>query len=220
MPHPSEREKMLTGQLYNPNDPQLIKDRQRAWRLLHAYGQTFAPIPEWRLAAMRFAEHFGYRTPERQKEILSKLLGAVGEGVAIAPGFCCDYGYQIRVGRGSFFNHGAIILDCGLVSIGEYVFFGPGVHVYAVNHPLDPITRRTPSNVHGLPVTIGNDVWVGGGAKIMPGVTIGEGSIIGANAVVTKDVPAGVIVVGTPARFMRNVGSSDREKFGTQASGS
>ncbi|MBC8000401.1 MAG: sugar O-acetyltransferase [Leptolyngbya sp.] len=207
MTEQTEKMKMLSGLPYNPNDSELQAERARAWRLLYAFGQTFAPKQNWQMMVEKIADILGFRR-RTQTEILKELLGSMGEGVSIAPGFCCDYGYLIHIGAGSFLNHGTIILDCGEVRLGKNVFFGPGVHIYAVNHPLDPAARSDPSGgVFGRPVTIGDNVWVGGGAKIMPGVTVGANAVIGANSVVTKDVAADSIVIGAPARFLRAIPS-------------
>ena len=135
----------------------------------------------------------------RRRELLVELFGAIGAGEEIEPDFRCDYGFNIRAGAKLFMNFGCVVLDCAPVTIGDGCLFGPGVHIYAATHPTDPAVRLTGREL-ARPVTIGHNVWVGGGAIICPGVTIGDGAVIGAGAVVTRDVGAGVTVVGNPGR--------------------
>jgi maltose O-acetyltransferase len=131
--------------------------------------------------------------------LLVERFASVGENVLIRPPFFCDHGYNISVGRGAFLNYGCVILDVELVSIGEGTAIGPAVQILAADHPRDPRLRR--QNVRfGRPVTIGANVWIGGGAIVLPGVTIGDDVIVGAGSVVTRDVAVGATVVGNPAR--------------------
>jgi maltose O-acetyltransferase len=183
MPHQSEREIMLSGGMYAPADPELTAMRLRARRLCREFN--------------------GSREDEgtRRESILHELFGALGEGAEIEPSFRCDYGSHIRAGRKLFMNFDCVILDCAWVTIGDEVLIGPGVHIYAATHPMDPDVRSS-GREFAKPVTIGSRVWIGGGAIILPGVTIGDNVVIGAGAVVTKDVAAGV-VVGNPAKPVR-----------------
>jgi maltose O-acetyltransferase len=182
----TEKEKMLAGELYDARDPQLVAERRRARDLLHALN----------------ASRDGQR--ELRLDVIRRLMGASGEGVWIEPPFFCDYGSNIRLGDRVFFNFNCVVLDVAAVTIGSDVMLGPAVQVYTATHPLDAAERR-----EGLesaqPITIGPDVWVGGGAIILPGVTIGARSVIGAGSVVTKDVPAGVFAAGNPARVIRAI---------------
>lgn len=177
----SERDKMLSGELYLASDPELVALRLRARRLTRLYNSS--------------TEVEG---PRRQ-ELLAELFGAIGPGAEVEPDFRCDYGLNIRAGKRLYMNFGCVVLDCAPVTIGDGCLFGPGVHVYAATHPTDPAVRATGREL-ARPVTIGHEVWVGGGAIICPGVTIGDGAVIGAGAVVTRDVAPGVTVVGSPAR--------------------
>lgn len=182
---PSEREKMLAGELYDPLDAELVALRARARDLL------------WTLNATRESDAVVRR------RVLEELFGSTGEGVWLQPPFYCDYGCNIHLGEKVFFNFNCVVLDVCEVRIGNRTLFGPAVQIYAATHPLDAELRKT--REFGKPVTIGSDVWVGGGAIICPGVTIGDRAIIGAGSVVTKDIPAGVVAVGNPCRLVREI---------------
>lgn len=185
----SEREKMLTGESYRAMDPELIADRQRARRLCHELNRAH---PDGQA---------------HQIEILRALFGATGEPVIIQPPFYCDYGKNIYIGNMVFFNFNCVILDCAEVHIGNNVFIGPAAQIYTAEHALDAGLRATGAS-HARPVEIGDDVWIGGGAIICPGVKIGARSVIGAGSVVTRDVPEDVIVAGNPARVIRQLSES------------
>jgi maltose O-acetyltransferase len=183
----SEKEKMLSGELYDPLDPELSAARRRARLLLKALNDT---------------------ADDRQEErarILKELIPASGEGVWIEPPFYCDYGSNITLGERVFFNFNCVVLDVAPVTIGSGVLFGPAVQIYAATHPLGAAERRTGLEL-GRPIRIGDDVWVGGGAIVCPGVNIGARSVIGAGSVVTRDVPGGVLAVGNPCRVVREIG--------------
>ena len=186
----SEREKMLAGELYDPNDPELAEARMVARDRCHAIN-TSAPREE----ALR-------------RDILKELFGGGGDSVCLEPQFRCDYGTNIYLGEKVYFNFDCVILDVCEVRIGDHVFIAPGVHIYTATHPLEAELRRTQE--FGKPVTIGSDVWIGGKAIICPGVMIGDRSVIGAGSVVTKDIPAGVVVAGNPAKVIRNIDDSSR----------
>jgi maltose O-acetyltransferase len=180
---PSEREKMLAGELYDPLDPELSAARVRARDLCQA------------LNATREAD-----TDERRR-ILIDLFGEGGDEVWMQPPFFCDYGSNIFLGTRVFFNFNCVVLDVCAVRIGDFTLFGPSVQIYTATHPLEAELRRT--REFGKPVTIGSDVWVGGGAVILPGVTIGSRSVIGAGSVVTRDIPDDVFAAGNPCRVVR-----------------
>jgi maltose O-acetyltransferase len=182
---PTEREKMLAGELYDPLDPELAAARDRARNLCQD------------LNATREADR------DRRRQILTELLGAGGDDFWLQPPFFCDYGSNIYLGRKCFFNFNCIILDVCTVRIGDYTFFGPAVQIYTATHPMEHVLRRTQE--FGKPVVIGSDVWVGGGAIICPGVTIGSRTVIGAGSVVTRDIPDDVFAAGNPCRVIRNL---------------
>jgi maltose O-acetyltransferase len=181
----SEREKMLAGELYDPLDPELAAARVRARDLC----QT--------LNATREAD-----TDERRR-ILIDLFGAGGDEVWMQPPFYCDYGSNIFLGTRVFFNFNCVVLDVCRVEIGDFTLFGPAAQIYTATHPLEAELRRT--REFAKPVTIGSDVWVGGAAVILPGVTIGSRSVIGAGSVVTRDVPDDVFAAGNPCRVIRKL---------------
>ncbi|MCE2563791.1 sugar O-acetyltransferase [Komagataeibacter sp. FNDCF1] len=173
MPHRSEKQKMLAGELYIASDPELQRDMAQCARWLARYNNANASLPE--------------------------RLGAVGESTCIRPPFHCDYGYNLFLGNNVFLNFNCIVLDVVPVRIGDGTQIGPGVQILAANHPRDPALRQKMLE-SGRPVTIGRNVWIGGGAILLPGITVGDHAIIGAGSVVTRDVPSGVTVAGNPAR--------------------
>jgi maltose O-acetyltransferase len=175
----TEKQKMLAGELYDAGDAELQADHRAAQAWFTRYNASAA---EARLALLR------------------ERFGAVGDGVVIRPPFYCDYGPNIRVGAGVFLNFNCVILDGCEVSIGDRTQIGPAVQIYTADHPRDPAVRRIGLEF-GRPIRIGADVWIGGGAIILPGVTIGDGALIGAGSVVTRDVPPGATARGNPARI-------------------
>jgi len=181
----SEREKMLAGELYDALDPDLVARRDRARDLC----QT--------LNATREAEQ------EIRRSLLTQLFGKGGDTVWMQPPFYCDYGSNIELGTRVFFNFNCIVLDVCVVRIGDYTQFGPGVQILTPMHPFDAALRR--KQEYGKPVEIGSDVWVGGGALILPGVCIGARTVIGAGSVVTRDIPDGVFAAGNPCRVIRQI---------------
>lgn len=180
----SEKQKMLAGTLYRAGDKELVADRTRAARLLKEFNDE--------------------GDPELRRATLAKLLGRLGANATIKPRFACDYGYNIVVGRNLFMNYNCVLLDCAPIVIGDDVQFGPAVQIYTAHHPLDAAARRDGLE-SASPVSIGDNVWVGGAAVICPGVEIGDDAVIGAGSVVTRDVPAGAVVAGNPARLLREV---------------
>ena len=182
---PTEREKMLAGELYDPLDPELVAARERARDLCQD------------LNATREGDQ------AERRRILAELFGAGGESVWMQPPFFCDYGSNIKLGERVFFNFNCVVLDVREVRIGNYTLFGPAVQIYTATHPMNAMLRRKEES--GKPIAIGSDVWIGGGAIILPGVTIGSRSVIGAGSVVTKDVPEGVFAAGNPCRVIREI---------------
>jgi maltose O-acetyltransferase len=180
----TERERMLAGELYDPMDPELVAARNRARDLCQD------------LNATREGQ------PEERRRILRELFGAGGDEVWMQPPFFCDYGANIYLGKKCFFNFNCVVLDVCPVKIGEYTLFGPAVQIYTATHPMDAVLRRT--REFAKPITIGSDVWVGGGAIILPGVTIGSRVVIGAGSVVTRDIPDDVFAAGNPCRVIRS----------------
>jgi maltose O-acetyltransferase len=181
----SEKEKMLAGQLYNPLDPELVLARNRARGLCQDLNATRE------------------EQPEERRRILMELFGRGGDDVWLQPPFFCDYGWNILLGKKCFFNFNCVVLDVCRVTIGDFTLFGPAVQVYTATHPLEAELRR--HQEFARPIEIGNDVWIGGGAILCPGVKIGDRAVIGAGSVVTRDVPAGVIAAGNPCRVIRKI---------------
>ncbi|QGZ31843.1 sugar O-acetyltransferase [Stutzerimonas stutzeri] len=177
----SEKEKMLAGELYQPGDPQLQADHAAAKAWMARYNAALA------------------ETPTARRELLAQLLGSVGRNAVVRPPFHCDYGYNIHLGDEVFLNFNCVILDVVEVRIGAGTQIGPAVQIYAADHPREAEQRRSGLEF-GRPVVIGEHVWIGGGAIILPGVTIGDNALVGAGSVVTRDVPAGATVMGNPAR--------------------
>ena len=171
---------MIAGELYLPGDPELVADRQHAQELMHAYNKTVIGDPS-------------------RKGLLKELLGSGSETAALRPTFSVDYGYNIFLGEGVFMNYGCVVLDICPVRIGDNTQIGPNTQILTADHPRDAETRDKGLEF-GQPITIGRNVWIGGAALILPGVSIGDDAIIGAGAVVTRDVAPGVTVGGNPAR--------------------
>ena len=178
----TEKQKMLAGELYDASAAELVADRAAAEVWMRRYNETLG------------------RDAAARSSLLRERFAAVGDGAVIRPPFYCDYGYNIRLGAGAFLNFNCVILDVVQVTIGKGTQIGPGVQIYAADHPREPITRRSGLEL-GRPIAIGDNVWIGGGAIILPGVKIGDDAIIGAGSVVTRDVPAGVVAMGNPARI-------------------
>ena len=182
----TEKDKMLRGELYDPSDDQLVLERRRARELLKAFNDSRP------------------QELKKRRNLLTELFGTRGGKVWIEPPFQCDYGSNIHLGQSVFFNFNCVILDCARVEIGDNVLCGPAVQIYTATHPLDATTRRTWLE-SARPVRIEDDVWIGGGAIINPGVTIGARSVIGAGSVVTRDIPPDVFAAGNPCRVIRQL---------------
>ncbi|GLD99687.1 hypothetical protein PINS_up008413 [Pythium insidiosum] len=181
----TEKQKMINGELYNCLDPELVNDRQRIRALVKQFNDASSYSPE-------------------SVALLKQMLGSKGENVIIEAPFRCDYGYNIHLGDNVFLNFNCVLLDTCEIRIGARTLLGPGVQLYAASHPLDPEVRKAGLE-DGRPITIEEDVWIGGNAIILPGVRIGRGSVVGAGSVVTKDVPPMSVVAGNPARFIKSV---------------
>jgi maltose O-acetyltransferase len=178
----SMRDRMLAGDLYIANDEELARDSERAQTLLRRFNEAYAA--------------------DVRQAILTDLLGDFGEGSEIRSPFYCDYGYQTFIGLRTFVNAGLICLDVARVTIGNDVQIGPNVQLLTATHPVDPGPRRDKWE-SALPITIGDNVWLGGGVIVCPGVTIGENTVVGAGSVVIRNLPRDVVAVGNPARVVR-----------------
>lgn len=182
----TQKERLEAGELYVADDPLLQEELRRAARLTKAFNDS--PPDE----------------PDGRRHLLEQLLGSLGELAEIRPPLYCDYGYRLHVGARSFVNFGLVALDVATISIGEDVQVGPNVQLLTATHPLDPEPRRAKWE-SAQPITIGNNAWLGGGVIVCPGVTIGADTVVGAGSVVTRDLPAGVLAVGSPARVVREL---------------
>ncbi|MEM6255391.1 MAG: sugar O-acetyltransferase [Cyanobacteria bacterium P01_D01_bin.156] len=182
----TERQKMLANEPYLSTDPELVAMRQATQQHLHTLNAT---APNHR---------------QQRQEILQNLFHRLGSGFEIVPPFYCDYGCHIQAGKNLYINFNCTILDCNWVTMGDDVLIAPNVQIYTAYHPTDPATRLTGVEM-AAPITIGNNVWIGGGVIICPGVTVGDNTTIGAGSVVTKSVPANCVAVGNPCRVIRQV---------------
>lgn len=178
-----EKERMLNGELYDASDPQLVAERERARELTREYNHTTE-------------DELG-----RRRDLLGELFGTIENDAYVEPPLRCDYGSNVHVGEGFYANFGCVLLDVRRVAFGRNCLLGPGVHVYAATHPLSAEERATGLE-YGEPVTVGDDVWIGGRAVLNPGVTVGDGSVIASGSVVSEDIPAGVVVGGNPAEIV------------------
>ncbi|MCZ7498135.1 sugar O-acetyltransferase [Agrobacterium rhizogenes] len=182
----TEREKMAAGEWYSCMDAELDILRWRARGAVHQHN-TMPPDERGAMASL-----------------LRSLFVSVGEGAFIEAPFHCAYGFNITLGKNVYLNAGCTILDSAKVTIGDGAMLGPAVHIYCAEHHLDPVSRAQGIEI-AKPVTIGRDVWIGGGAILLAGITIGDGAIVGAGSVVTRNVPPGVTVVGNPARPIKRM---------------
>lgn len=180
------RERMLAGDDYQADDPEIAADVRRRADLQHRVNA---------LHPLQDAE---------RRALFTELLGTFGDGADIRPPFYCDLGYQTHIGARSFVNYGLQCADVARITIGEDVLIGPGCQLLTPTHPTDPERRRAGWE-GGKPITIGDNVWLGGGVIVCPGVTIGENTVVGAGSVVVRDLPANVVAVGNPARVVRSL---------------
>jgi maltose O-acetyltransferase len=178
---------MLSGALYRPDDPDLVASRTACQRLLEVFNAT------------------GADDDDQRQQLLRELLGSWGDGSVILPRFQCDYGTYISIGANCFVNYDAILLDCAPITIGDDVSIGPRAQLLAALHPVDDHDARQGGWESGSPVVLGDNVWLGAGVIVCPGVTIGDNAVIGAGSVVTNNVPAHVLAAGNPCRVIRRI---------------
>lgn len=190
----SEWEKLQAGMVYNDFDSDLFMRRVEAKKLFREYNRT------------------GDDDTALRRKLMEQLFKHVGTEVWIEPDFRCEFGKNIVIGNNVYINFGCIILDCAEVTIGDNVLLGPNIGIYAANHSLDA-EERINGGCCGKPVHVGNNVWLGGDVKILPGVSVGDNTIIGTGSIVTKDIPAGVIAVGNPCRVLRAVTEADKTGY-------
>lgn len=192
----TEKEKMLAGKIYDANyDQELIDARADAKELCYDFNHA-RPSEE-----------------AKRQGIIRQLLGKTGNQFGITGPFYCDYGFNIEIGENFYANHNLVILDGAKVTFGDNVFVAPDCGFYTAGHPLD-VERRNKGLEYAKPITVGNNVWFGGGVKVMPGVTIGDGAVIGGGSVVTKDIPANMIAFGNPCKPIREITEADARRDG------
>ncbi|WP_374464090.1 sugar O-acetyltransferase [Chryseobacterium sp.] len=183
----TEKEKCAAGLLYNANyDEELIQERIACKDLCQEYN------------ALKNSD------AEKRYQLLKKIIGRMKGNICIEPNFWCDYGYNIKVGENFYANHNLVILDCAKVEFGDNVFIGPNCSFYTAGHPLD-VQQRNEGLEYALPIKVGDNVWLGGKVVVLPGVSIGNNSVIGAGSVVTKDIPDNVVAVGNPCRVVKSI---------------
>lgn len=183
----TEKEKVKNGMLYNPNyDPELTEERTKAKDFCYEYNQTKPS------------------DLNKRTNIIKKLVKDIGENFLIEQPFLCDYGYNIEIGKNFYANHNLVILDSTNVKIGDNVFIAPDCSIYTAGHPIEKDIRNQGIE-YAKPVTIGNDVWIGGHVTILPGVKIGNNTVIGAGSVVTKDIPDNAIAYGNPCKVVKYI---------------
>lgn len=191
----TEKMKAKAGLLYDANyDDELLEERKACADMTH------------RLNSLLPSEE------EERKKVLYKLLGKHKNQFTIVSPFFCDYGYNIEIGENFFMNMNCVILDGAKVCFGDNVFIAPNCGFYTAGHPLD-VERRNKGLEYARPITVGNNVWIGGHVCVLPGVTIGDNTVIGAGSVVTKDIPANVLACGNPCRVVRTLSEVDKRKY-------
>ncbi len=182
----NEKEKMISGKMYNAADETLTTERERCKCLCHKYNSLSPELIDER------------------KKIIKQILGKTGENFLIEQNFWCDYGYNIEIGENFYVNHNCVMLDCAKITFGDNVFIAPNCGFYTAGHPLDAEIRN-----NGLefakPIKLGNNIWIGGGVTVLPGVTIGDNVVIGAGSVVTKSIPSNTVAVGNPCRVIKQI---------------
>lgn len=194
----TEKEKMEKRLLYDANyDSALIEERLACKSLCQEYNQT--PV----------------RNSEKRLELIKRILGKTRESVLIEPYFWCDYGSRIEVGENFYANHGLIVLDAGKVTFGDNVFIGPSCGFHTSGHPID-FERRNLGLEYAYPISVGNNVWFGAGVQVLPGVTIGNNSVIGSGSIVVKDIPDDCLAVGNPCKVLRKITEEDKHRFLTK----
>ncbi|WP_295094513.1 sugar O-acetyltransferase [uncultured Catenibacterium sp.] len=189
----TEKEKMLKEMLYDANnDEDLLKERAIAKDLCFKYNQL---MPS---------------DVENQKQVLKELLGEINDSAIFVAPFWCDYGFNIKVGKNFFANHNTVILDGAKVTCGDNVFIAPNCGFYTAGHPIDA-KRRNQGLEYAYPITVGNNVWIGAGVHVMPGVTIGDNVVIGGGSVIVKDIPSNSVAVGNPCHVIREITEEDEQ---------
>lgn len=190
----NEKEKMVDGYGYNPCDKTLLDDRIRVKTLCWEYNQL-SP-----------------KENDKKRDLIKNIVGNCGENFCIEPTFQCDYGYNIELGENFYSNHNLVILDCAKVKFGNNVFVAPNCGFYTACHPVNA-EKRISGLEYALPITVGNNVWIGGNVVVLAGVTIGDNSVIGAGSVVTKDIPPNAVAVGNPCRVLKEITEDLKEKY-------
>jgi maltose O-acetyltransferase len=185
------KERMVRGELYLADDRDLDAEYARAQDLLTRYNAT------------------SHGEQDERDRLLRELLGHVGDGVIVRPGFACEYGTPVSIGANTFVNVGCVMLDGAAITIGSHCQIASRVQLLTATHPIDPHVRRLGWE-YVKPIAIGDNVWLGGGVIVCPGVTIGDDTVVGAGAVVARDLPAGVVAAGVPAKAVREIGEDDR----------
>ena len=189
----TEKEKMLAGMIYDANyNEELSKDRKKAKDLCFEYNYSLKPSEI-----------------SKQKNLIQKIIGKTKENFTITAPFWCDYGYNIEVGEYFYSNHNLVILDGGKVTFGDNVFIAPNCGFYTAGHPID-FERRNKELEYAYPISVGNNVWIGAGVQVMPGVTIGDNVVIGGGSVVVKDIPSNSVAVGNPCKVIRAITEKDK----------
>lgn len=189
----TEKEKMVNGMLYNASDTELFEGRKSCKKKIYTFN-TMNPDED----------------DEKRFSVIKDIFGKTGERVWVETPFHCDYGWNITVGEDFYANYNLTILDVAPVTIGKNVMCAPNVAIYTAGHPIDPDVRNSGLE-YGKPITIGDNVWIGGNTVILPGVTIGNNVVIGAGSVVTKDIPDNAVACGNPCRVMRSISDEDKK---------
>ncbi len=189
----TEKEKMLAHKIYDANyDKELMEDRQKVKELCYDYNQ------------LRPSDESG------RQALLKKILGKTGKNFLIEPSFWCDYGYNIEIGENFYSNHNLVILDAGKVTFGDNVFIAPNCGFHTSGHPID-CERRNRGLEYAYPITVGDNVWIGAGVQVMPGVAIGSNVVIGGGSVVVRDIPGNSVAVGNPCKVIGSITEEDKK---------
>ncbi|TNG95153.1 sugar O-acetyltransferase [Pasteurellaceae bacterium USgator11] len=189
----SEKDNMLAGRLYNPFDPELIEAKDTAQDLLYQINQLHP------------------QQKAQKADLVRRLFQTDRRDFNIELPFRCDYGFNINIGKAFYANYNCTLLDSAPIRIGDNVMFAPNVSLFTATHPIDPDYRRR--GIFALPITIGDNVWIGGNSVVMPGVRIGNNAVIGAGSVVTKDIPDNCIAVGNPCKVLRQINQNDKRYY-------
>lgn len=190
----TEKEKMEHQKLYDANyDKELAEERLCCKRLCQIYNNL--PV----------------ENIEERHELIKTIIGKTGKNIHIEPDFWCDYGYRISVGENFYANHGLVILDAGSVTFGNDVFIAPSCGFHTSGHPID-FARRNQGLEYAYPIVVGDNVWIGAGVQVMPGVTIGSNVVIGSGSIVTKNIPSNSVAVGNPCKVIRQITDDDKRK--------